>query len=482
MLSIDTALPTSIDLTEDLKLRFATREDAEAIVELNTRIFDERVTDWARDLLSGRHVTVQPGDFTVVEDLRAQRIVSTMVFIPQTWSYAGIPFAVARAELVSSDPAYRRQGLVRKQFELLHARSLERGELMQVITGVPWFYRQFGYEMGVKLWGSRSINASRLQQISHRGGCGVRPITTEDQAFIRETYEASAARRLLAAQRSPAEWDYEFAGRSVTNTRRREWLILQGEDGERLGYVQYLPCFASPNSPVFRVYQIEVKAGVGYLNIWRCLLDALWTTAIELQSAGILGPGELASLELALEREHPLFHIIPRDWFRDTAQSPWYIRVPDRVALLQRMKPALERQLAASPGAGYTGELKLNFYRDGLCLDFAHGQLAAVERWTPGDLAEGNATFPGGTFVQLLCGWRRVQEITDNYPDSRADHDATIVLNGLFRACHDKAWVLASIALCLVHSIRLLLTRTSTGHVWSTFMNVVDFAKDAVVA
>ena len=147
---------------DDLVLRLARPDDADALVELNTRVFDDRVTHWTADLASGRHPTVQAGDFTVVENTRDKTIVSSLCLISHTWHYDGIPFPVGRPELVATDPEYRRRGLIRKQFEAIHARSADKGELMQVITGLDWFYRQFGYEMGVKLWGSRCVNAMHV--------------------------------------------------------------------------------------------------------------------------------------------------------------------------------------------------------------------------------------------------------------------------------------------------------------------------------
>jgi predicted acetyltransferase len=62
------------------------------------------------------------------------------------WEYGGIPFGVGRPEIVASDPGYRERGLVRAVFELLHARSAALGHMAQGITGIPYYYRQFGYE------------------------------------------------------------------------------------------------------------------------------------------------------------------------------------------------------------------------------------------------------------------------------------------------------------------------------------------------
>src|SRR5262249_27306989 len=53
----------------------------------------------------------------------------------------------------------------------------------------------------------------------------------------------------------------------------------------------------------------------------------------------------------------------------------WYVRVPDLARFIRHAAPALERRLAASAQAGYTGELTLDFYRGGLRLMFDHGSL-----------------------------------------------------------------------------------------------------------
>src|SRR3954454_21898795 len=143
------------DLGGGLILRGATAADATAIVAFNRRTHSwsstmplrEAFADWTRDLLDGGHPTTGPGDFTVVEDTATGAIVSTLGLIAQTWSYGGIPIAVRRPELVGTDPAYRRRGLVRAQLEVVHDWAAARGMLVLGITGIPWYYRQFGYEM-----------------------------------------------------------------------------------------------------------------------------------------------------------------------------------------------------------------------------------------------------------------------------------------------------------------------------------------------
>jgi Acetyltransferase (GNAT) domain len=434
-----------IDLGGNLMLRLARPHERDALVEFNTRIFDERITLWTSDLLSGGHPTVQATDFTIVEDTHRCKIVSSMCLISQTWAYDGIPFKVGRVELVATEPEYRRRGLIRKQFQIVHAQSAAKGELMQVITGVDWFYRQFGYEMGVKLRGNRCLDALHFPSLpqGETEPYQLRSAQAGDHPFIRDVYDRNVSRLLYAARRSPEEWDYEFGGRSLGNTRRREWLIVEDRQGQRVGYVQYLPCLASPKLPMFRIYQIELVSGVSYLNAMPSLLRGLWTKAQALVANGDLQCKNLQGLELALERDHPAYQALPKDSFRELKPSPWYIRVPDMIGFLRRIQPALEKHLLGTVVEGHSGQLNLSFYRDGIQLGFECGRITSIESWQPGDVSQGDARFPFYSFWQLLCGWRRFSELRDNFADCWGTHEAAVLLDNLFPPFHGKVWVLA---------------------------------------
>lgn len=434
-----------IDLDANLVLRLARPDEVDALVEFNTRIFDDRISLWTRDLLSGQHPTVQATDFTVVEDTHHRKIVSSLCLISQTWAYDGIPFGVGRSELVATDPDYRRRGLVRKQFDVIHAQSAAKGELMQVITGVDWFYRQFGYEMGVKLWGNQCLDAIHFPELKagESEGYRVRPAETSDHAFIRKLYDGNARNQLYAARRSGEEWDYEFSGRSKGNTRRREWLIVESTDGERIGYVQYLPCLASPHLPMLRIYQIEIRSEISYLNLMPSLLRGLWTKAQALFASGDLPCKELQGLELALERDHPAYWALPKNSVRKLKPSPWYIRIPNMVGFLRRIQPALEKHLLGTVAEGYTGQIKLSFFRDGIRLNLERGRITEIESWLPSEVAQGDARFPDFTFWHLVCGWRRFHELTENFADCWGTHEAAVLLDALFPPFHGKVWVFA---------------------------------------
>ena len=135
------------DLGDSLIMRRATPEDTEALAAFNAHVHsdqgwdtpDEHFRVWIRDLMTNPPPGFRPDDFTVVENTTSGEIVSSMNLIPQTWRYADIEIPVGRPELVGTHPNYRRRGLVRAQFEIVHQWSTTYGHVMQAITCIPWY-------------------------------------------------------------------------------------------------------------------------------------------------------------------------------------------------------------------------------------------------------------------------------------------------------------------------------------------------------
>lgn len=94
-------------------------------------------------------------DLTIVEEQATGQIVSSLNHISQTWTDDGIPFKVGRPELVGTLPEYRHKRLVQGQFDEIHRWIAERGEIAQVITGIPYYYKRFDYELGLELGGGQ---------------------------------------------------------------------------------------------------------------------------------------------------------------------------------------------------------------------------------------------------------------------------------------------------------------------------------------
>jgi hypothetical protein len=115
-----------------------------------------------------------------------------------------------------------------------------------------------------------------------------------------------------------------------------------------------------------------------------------------------------------------------------TSPYPWYMRAADLPRFLRHIAPALERRLAESAQAGYTGELTVDFYRGGLRLAFEDGKLSTAEDWQRPLWGESKSAFPPLVFLHALFGHRNLDELRRIYPDVWAEGDAVALLETLF--------------------------------------------------
>jgi hypothetical protein len=428
------------DLGSGLILRRATNADSEALTAFNARIHgnfekgepDDRVGIWTRDLMDRPHPTFQPGDFTIVEDTAAGEIISSLNLISQTWTYEDISFGVGRPELVGTHPNYRNRGLIRAQFEVIHQWSSERGEKVQAITGIPYYYRIYGYEMSLELGGGRMGYKPLIPKLPEGKvePYRVRPAVEEDLAFIHELYEKSSQRSLVSCVWDESLWRYELNGKSPKNVNRLELRIIETRNGDPLGFLTHPPYNWGP-SMVATGY--ELKSGVSYAAVTPSIIRYLQTTG-EAYFARDKGKDEFGAYGFWLGSEHPVYEVIPERLPRVRKPYAWYMRVPDLPGFLHHITPVLERRLARSPLDGHSGEIKITFYRSGLKLTLESGRLVGIEAWEPAPVGHaGDVAFPELTFLQLLFGYRSLDELKYAFADCWTEGDEpAAVLNALF--------------------------------------------------
>lgn len=421
------------DLGDGLILRRSTLADREAVAafQANTLLAEdeqpplERLYHFVLDLMSGDHPGFDPHDFTIVEEAATGRIVSSMAPISQTWTYEGIPFRVGQPDVVSTDPAFRRRGLVRAQMAEVHRWSAARGEMVLGITGIPWYYRQFGYEMALSLDAGRLAYRTNVPALDagEREAFSFRPATEDDLPFIEAMHQQEAARSAVANVRDAAFWRFDLLARDPRNCMSSETRIIEAVErpGVPAGVVMYPRRLWGDR---LGVRLVEVVSGVPWLAVAPGLLRYLDAAGMAYAKRD---GGELNTIAFELGEAHPLYETVPHRLPVIERPYAWFVRVPDLPAFVRHIAPALDARLAASPQAGYSGEMTMSLFLSGLRFRFAEGRIT-VAPWTPEQIEAGDAAFPGLTFLPLLFGFRSLDEILHAWPDSAVVSDAARAL------------------------------------------------------
>ncbi len=431
------------NLGNGLVLRWSTPEDTENIANLSGHVFREKegeplnedVMKEVRRLMSGQYPLMGQNDYAVIEDMHKEGnpLVASMCLLRQEWNYEGIPFMMGRPEIVASDPSYRKRGLIRALFEMLHTRSEAEGHLAQGITGIFYFYRQFGYEYALDLGGLRSTYLSLIPRLKE-GESELYTLRDANEgdipailAFYNSRRDASIVWSTLSAdylRHSLSRWTQE----SEAEKRSQAQMIVDAS-GKAQGFI-LLPRKRWGRS--LHLNMMEVAPGVNVQAMMPSVLRGLRAHGAQML-VGEENKEPFSEIAFSLGRNHPVYDALGP--LAPVYEPPyaWYVRVGDLPAFIKHIAPALQKRLASSSIANYTGEIKIDFYRGGLRLAFKDGLLTAAEPWrTPIYSAEPSAGFPPLVFLQLLFGHRSLEELRAAFPDAWANNETTLVLKTLF--------------------------------------------------
>jgi hypothetical protein len=335
---------------------------------------------------------------------------------------------------VASHPDYRRRGLVRALFQAFHACSADAGEPVQAITGIPYYYRQFGYEFAVDLGGSRIVMFDDIPPLKEGAPEPYRlaAATPEDLPFAMALYEQERRRSAVSTEVPAAYWRWVLDGVSPASGEGWKTFVIVDQTDAQRGMV-----LVSPRrwENTLGVRTLAVREDASYLEVIRPLLRALRDLAPTIPAAREDKVPNRIEFDLGVH--HPVYDVLGEALApRYDPPYAWYVRVADLPGFLRHIAPALERRLADSALAGHSGELRVDFYRSGLRLVLEQGHITTVEDWRPpirpaaGD--EAMAGFPPLVFLQLLFGRRSLHDLRYAFPDVWAGDEGQPLLEALF--------------------------------------------------
>jgi ribosomal protein S18 acetylase RimI-like enzyme len=372
------------------------------------------IGDWTRDLFHG-HPSVRPRDFLVAQQAGGDGIAAALVGIRQEWTFGGIRLPVVQVELVGTDPGHRGRQLAGRLLRELHTRCSGDGTVLQVIEGIPYFYRRFGYEYALHIGGAPDIPVDKIRALLPPGTSQpvIRPATPADAADLARVDRTVAGRDVLACPRDERAWMYEISGHRHDSLARRGVMAVVGASGEVTGYLVHGRRLGTDGSlPVFAAV---------------CADHAVWPRVVpemlrHLAEAGAAAPGTqhpFTSLRLRLPASHPL----ARSLSPGASQRPraWYARAGDPIALLNRWLPVLARRWRHHELRWPGDTMVIDTYHQRIQLRFDGGAPITAQAEPRGtaqaDAATVHAAIPPGALLQMLLGHRARKELEDLWPD-----------------------------------------------------------------
>ncbi|MFF4190612.1 GNAT family N-acetyltransferase [Nonomuraea sp. NPDC001831] len=317
------AIPETVPLADGLVLRQARPADLDQISALLTERGD------SADALDHRLVVSDPdagwSACAVVVD--GDRVVSTATLLDEEVRIGGIRLPAGQVELVATDREYEGRGLVRALVRWAHGRSAARGHVVQVMIGIPYFYRLFGYEYAIDIpsaltlrtppagEGTPALRAARPTDIPAMAAL---QDMAQDRFDLAMPHSAACWRWLLDHQASTS-WVLEHSGTVIATGRTTP----PDDDGEVL------------------LAEAAAADEIAALDLLRAVVARF--PGSELRVVHRAGSVTATAWQEFLDHE-------PRK-----RAEQYYVRIPDVAELLDRLRPLLWQRLTAE-GTDRTGE------------------------------------------------------------------------------------------------------------------------------
>lgn len=348
-------------------------------------------------------------DFFIIK--HQGRIVAALNTIPSKWSVGGAVLNVAELGCVATLPEYRNRGLQRRLMIEYHRQITEQQYDLSVIEGIPYYYRQFGYEYALPLDEQTRTDVEKISIFEINDT--IRLFTDKDIPAAEQLLEAAQRKFLVHTVREEGIWKMQQeTGMIAANPSERFILEKKG-----------IPtaCFAVSDNIEDRelllkemtdVNEETAQSILGFVKK-RAEQKGLVTIAATVSNCESFTDAMVKFCGATKRRPYA-----------------WQIRIMDYSRLLRKMKPLLERRLAASPHCNLTEKIALNFYSFTIELDIINGIIRDVNFLKKCE--NNNIRFNPFVFVQLALGYRNREELESIYPDFLVRQSHKSIVDTLF--------------------------------------------------
>lgn len=300
-------------------------------------------------------------------------------------------------DFVASLTGYGGRGLVRDLMNMALARSAARGDVVQIMIGIPYFYRQFGFCYVIPMPAPYELGVNADLVVPD--GLEVREAGLRDLPGIRHLQDAVQAGYDVAMPHNDETWRWLETAETAALRIVDDGSAISGFARHKIG---------AGNAQGDGPHDITVAevAAVGVGPVRALLADA------RRQARG----GKV------MVKDRPgaaVSAVLPLVGLRHEETDRYMVRVADAAALLDALRPTLSARLAASHFARESGDLLLSFYRGSALLTYADGAVTAVKAAPghQGPVAAGGIGVPPDVVADLVFGPHGAAQLEQRHAD-----------------------------------------------------------------
>ncbi|MGY5876006.1 MAG: GNAT family N-acetyltransferase [Candidatus Thorarchaeota archaeon] len=397
-------MKSKIDLPDGFETRSPSDHyDIERIIELCCQTWGEEGRPFIEAVILN-HPRLQYTDHFMRIEKTTGTLCSYLCCLPDHWTIEGLEIPVDHMEFVNTHPEHVGKGFIHLLNRNFNERSKEQGSVIQIVSGVPYFYRQLGYEYAAEAYGGRTIVRELIPRLPSESQ---EPVVIEqvNKNTISEyvDYRRKSFTGLLT--RTVKVEDYDYLSFSATPTRDSITFYLVKSAEHTVGIFW------------LRISNNYVEMDDLYLED-TAHLNTILRFAVDFVTE--LGPMPLVVRPAAQELVDCLLEHTGGSKFQ--REQAWYIRIPDIEKFILHMIPLLEIRLGRSIYKKYTGRLRLSTYREVYHFTIEQGRINSLDSL---DISvsrewECDLYLPPNAVPRLLMGYMTLDEL------ERYDNDVLV--------------------------------------------------------
>ena len=337
------------------------------------------------------HPEITHEDYFMVK--QSENAVAGLVLIPQKWSIDGVKLNVAEMGCVGTDPDYRRKGLQYILNDKFDDYAREKGYDLCVLAGIPYFYRQFGYQYAVELDYISNIGVEKLPKGSK---LATRPFEIKDIQEAQSLLEELQMGYMVHSIRTDAIWRMQEETKTYGAEPFKGTMIL--DDDKIVAYYRWWP-EKEDKTLVIKEFALKDES---------LCRDIAGVIRAEAQKQG------LTKILSKLSYEDSFSQYLFELGAEEDKIYAWQVKILDPRGFLEKLGPVLEKRLEGSEFKGLSKELRMNFWKYAISLRFENGKLVSVEEVPEAKRILGMNPYAS---IQLFLGYRSREEIEYMYPD-----------------------------------------------------------------
>ncbi len=295
------------------------------------------------------------------------------------------------------DPEHRRKGVQRILNDEFDKYAVEQGFDLCILAGIPYFYRQFGYQYAVELEYSTEIGLAKVPD--RVSGIRLEEFTNEHIKKADRLLRKAQEEYLVHSVRTEGVWEMQQETGTYGGEPFQATSLYLGD--RFVGYYRYV---VDKEKGSFYIKEMGIDENVSAGDL---------AGAIKGHASGM----GMTVLKTGLPHQDQVSRYLISLGAKINRPYAWQVKILDLTRFLTKLSPVLESRIEDSEFKGVSKDITLNLWKFAVSMKIEGGKIGPIEK-VHGEKDRTIGLNPYA-FIKLALGYKSRLELEEMYPDFR---------------------------------------------------------------